>query len=176
MARKRKTKRSVSVRSAAPTRTKRAVKTARRRRSKKGLADAFTPSSAKAAATDMVKGAIGGGVTAIIEKGASVIVTGTNGKLISTVAVIVGSFITHAVMKQPSISAGMIGAQAYAWAKEIPGLNDDDANFADYDALADQPDYMAEDGTPYYLNEDGELEEMDQDYMADDYMAEDFVS
>lgn len=178
MAKKRTRKRAISVRSAAPTRrTKRAVSVARRKRTRKsGLADAFTPSSAKAAATDMVKGSIGGLATAVIEKGMSVVSTGTNAKLISTGAVILGSFIAHAVMKQPSVSAGMIGAQAYSWSKSIPGLNDDDANFADYDVLADEPDYMAEDGTPYYLNEDGELQSMEDDYMADDYMAEDFVS
>jgi hypothetical protein len=168
MAKTRKRKRT-PVKSAAP-RINRAVKTARRRRTKRsGLADAFTPSSAKAAAMDMVKGSLGGLATAVIEKGMSKIATGTNAKLLTTGAVLLGSFITHAVMKQPSVSSGMMGAQAYQWSKEIPGLNDD-AEFADEDALADEPDAFAEDGTPLYLNEGGELVSMEEMEFAEEWV------
>ena len=168
MAKTRKRKRT-PVKSAAP-RINRAVKTARRRRIKRsGLADAFTPSSAKAAAMDMVKGSLGGLATAVIEKGVGAIATGGNAKMMTTGAVIIGSFIAHAVMKQPTVSAGMIGAQAYQWAKEIPGLNDD-AEFADEDVLADEPDAFAEDGTPLYLNDGGELVSMEEMEFAEEWI------
>ncbi len=170
MARRRRTTKKRTVSSAPTRRIKTAVSTARRKRSRKsGLAEAFSPASAKSAGMDMVKGSLGGLATAVIEKGMSSMVTGDKAKLYVTGAVVVGSFIAHAVLKQPQIASGMMGAQAYVWSKSIPGLNDD-AYFADEDVLADQPDFMDEDGTPYYLNENGELVTMADDSMNEDYV------
>lgn len=144
---------------AAAPRHKTALTTARRRRRKRGLADAFTPAAAKSAAMSMVKGAVGGVATKLIEKGAAKFVPGTMGKAASIGLVIAGSFIAHSVMKQPDVSAGMAGALGYSLSSSIPGLND--ADFADDDALYDDAPYMDEYGNP--LDEDG-------NYLSDDYL------
>lgn len=152
------TKRRKKTRRSSAPRVHKAVGIARRKRKRnKGLSSAFTPSSAKAAAKDMVNGGIGGLATAVIEKGASVLVTGTNAKIISTLLVLGGSYAAHGMLKKPAVSSGMVGALAYSWSKSIPFLNED-AMFADEDSM-EEAEYVDEQGNPMYLSEaTGELE------------------
>lgn len=164
MATKKRRKRSSAPRkrlSSGP-RTK-ALTTARRRRKKRGLADAFTPAAAKNAAMTMVKGGVGGVATKLLEKAAAKFVPGTMGKAASIALVLGGSFVAHAVMKQPDVSAGMAGALGYSLSSNIPGLND--ADFADEDALYDDAEFMDEYGNP-----------LDEDYLDDDYLDDDYLS
>lgn len=149
---KRKRKRSHS----ASPRVHRAVKTARRRRSKRrsgGLSEMFSKTGAMHAAKDMVGGAIGGALVVPIEKGIGMAVPGTNGKMVSSLVTIGLSFVAHTMLKQPAVSAGMMGAKAAEWARTIPGLSE--ADFADDDALMDEAEFMDEDGN--LLDENGDV-------------------
>lgn len=175
---KRRKKKSTAVTTRRAPKHKTALTVARRRRKKRGLADAFTPASAKVAAMTMVKGAAGGLATAVLEKGAAKFIPASYGKAASIALVLAGSFVAHAVMKQPDISAGMAGALGYSLSKNIPGLNDD-ADFADDLALYDDAPYMDENGNPMdengnYLSEgmyDGDMGEgmYDDNYLSGDY-------
>ena len=174
---KRRKKKSTAVTHSRAPKHKTALTVARRRRKKRGLADAFTPASAKASALTMVKGAGGGLLTAVIEKGASKFIPGTYGKAASIALVIAGSYIAHGVMKQPDVSAGMAGGLAYSLSKNIPGLNDD-AEFADDLALYDDAPYMDEYGNPMdesgnYLSE-GMYDDMGEGMYDDNYLSGDY--
>lgn len=173
MARKRKKRSTSSVRRA--PRARKAVTVARRRRKKRGLADAFSPASAKNAGLSMVKAGLGGLAVNVIEKGSSKFLPASAAQPASIALVIAGSFFAHAVMKQPDISAGMAGALGYSLSKNIPGLNDD-AEFADENALYDDAPYMDEYGNP--MDEDGNYlsealydDDMGEELYDDDYMS-----
>jgi len=159
---KRRKKRSTSPTVRRTPSAKKAVSVARRKRRKRGLSDAFTPSAAKNAAMTMVKGAAGGLAVSVLEKGAAKFLPPTMGKAASIALVLGASFVAHAVMKQPEVSAGMAGALGYSLSKSIPGLNDD-GDFADDDALYDDAPYMDEYGNP--MDENG-------NYLSDDDMAD----
>jgi len=146
------TKRRKKTRRRSAPRVHKAIGVARRKRKRNtGLSSAFTPSSAKAAAKDMVNGGIGGLAAAVIEKGASVLVTGANGKIISTLLVLGGSYAAHGMLKKPAVSSGMVGALAYSWSKSIPFLNED-ADYADEDSLEEESEYMDNFGNPMDAN------------------------
>ncbi len=138
----------------APRRVNTAVSTARRRRRKKsGLSEMFTPASATAAAKDMIGGFAGGGALAVLDS----IAGKANLPKIAEYGIGIGaSFVAHSVLKMPNVACGITGALGYKLAKEIPMLNED-ARFADDNVLADEPMFMSEDGTPMYMDENGEL-------------------
>jgi hypothetical protein len=176
MATKRKKRRRSSTARSTPS-TKKAVLSARRgrRRRKRGLSEAFTTASAKTAGLAMVKGAAGGFAVNLLEHGIAKLMPGMVGKGTSIGVVLGASFLTHAVLKQPDIATGMAGALGYSLSRNIPGLNDD-AYFADEEALYDDAVYMDEDGNPMdedgnYLNDD---DGMNDGYLNDGYLSGDY--
>jgi hypothetical protein len=102
----------------------------------------------------MVGGFAGGASLAVIDQ----IAGKANLPKIAEYGIAIGaSFVAHSILKMPNVSCGIVGALGYKLAKEMPMLNDD-ADFADDDAFADdEPMFIAEDGTPMYIAEDGSL-------------------
>jgi hypothetical protein len=168
MATRKRKKRSTSHPARRAPHAKKAVTTARRRRKHRGLSAAFNKGSAKGAGMSMVKAAGGGLVVNLIEKGASKFLPGTMGKVASIGVTLLGSFLAHTMLKQPDVSSGMAGALGYSLSKNIPGLNDD-ADFADMDALYDDAPMMDEYGNP--MDEDGNYLS-EALYDNDNYMSE----
>lgn len=121
----------------------------------------------------MGMGAVGGLATAVLEKAVGKFAPASMGKAASVAVVLAGSFVAHSMLKKPEIASGMAGALGYSLSKSIPGLNDD-ADFADEDALYDDAPYMDEYGNP--MDEDGNYllnPGMDDGYLDDGYLDDD---
>lgn len=181
--RKKTTKRKRSMRemSAAPKR----MRMRTRRRSKRGLSELFSPETARAAATVVSSGALGGamagGAHKIIANQKNLVRYGLEGA---------ASFLTYAVLNKPSMAAGMAGAFAALELQPIyTKFLNEDADFAEADAINELPMFMNEAGepltlsaddmgTPVYLNEaTGEATPVSEVYLEEDsvYLEEDSV-
>ena len=181
--RKKTTKRKRSMRemSAAPKR----MRMRTRRRSKRGLSELFSPETARAAATVVSSGALGGamagGAHKIIANQKNLVRFGLEGA---------ASFLTYAVLNKPSMAAGMAGAFAALELQPIyTKFLNEDADFAEADAINELPMFMNEAGepltlsaddmgTPIYLNEaTGEATPVSEVYLEEDsvYLEEDSV-
>ena len=181
--RKKTTKRKRSMRemSAAPKR----MRMRTRRRSKRGLSELFSPETARAAATVVSSGALGGamagGAHKIIANQKNLVRFGLEGA---------ASFLTYAVLNKPSMAAGMAGAFAALELQPIyTKFLNEDADFAEADAINELPMFMNEAGepltlsandmgTPIYLNEaTGEATPVSEVYLEEDsvYLEEDGV-
>ena len=181
--RKKTTKRKRSMRemSAAPKR----MRMRTRRRAKRGLSELFSPETARAAATVVSSGALGGamagGAHKIIANQKNLVRYGLEGA---------ASFLTYAVLNKPSMAAGMAGAFAALELQPIyTKFLNEDADFAEADAINELPMFMNEAGepltlsaddmgTPVYLNEaTGETTPVSQVYLEEDsvYLEEDSV-
>ena len=181
--RKKTTKRKRSMRemSAAPKR----MRMRTRRRSKRGLSELFSPETARAAATVVSSGALGGamagGAHKIIANQKNLVRFGLEGA---------ASFLTYAVLNKPSMAAGMAGAFAALELQPIyTKFLNEDADFAEADAINELPMFMNEAGepltlsaddmgTPIYLNEaTGEATPVSEVYLEEDsvYLEEDSI-
>ncbi len=181
--RKKTTKRKRSMRemSAAPKR----MRMRTRKRSKRGLSELFSPETARAAATVVSSGALGGamagGAHKIIANQKNLVRYGLEGA---------ASFLTYAVLNKPSMAAGMAGAFAALELQPIyTKFLNEDADFAEADAINELPMFMNEAGepltlsaddmgTPVYLNEaTGEATPVSEVYLEEDsvYLEEDSV-
>lgn len=181
--RKKTTKRKSATRpmSAAPKR----MRMRTRRRSKRGLSELFSPETARAAATVVSSGALGGamagGAHKIIANQKNLVRFGLEGA---------ASFLTYAVLNKPSMAAGMAGAFAALELQPIyTKFLNEDADFAEADAINELPMFMNEAGepltlsandmgTPIYLNEaTGEATPVSEVYLEEDsvYLEEDGV-
>lgn len=181
--RKKTTKRKRSMRpmSAAPKR----MRMRTRRRAKRGLSELFSPETARAAATVVSSGALGGamagGAHKIIANQKNLVRYGLEGA---------ASFLTYAVLNKPSMAAGMAGAFAALELQPIyTKFLNEDADFAEADAINELPMFMNENGepltlsaddsgTPIYLNEaTGEATPVSEVYLEEDsvYLEEDSV-
>jgi len=181
--RKKTTKRKRSMRpmSAAPKR----MRMRTRRRAKRGLSELFSPETARAAATVVSSGALGGamagGAHKIIANQKNLVRYGLEGA---------ASFLTYAVLNKPSMAAGMAGAFAALELQPIyTKFLNEDADFAEADAINELPMFMNENGdpltlsaddfgTPVYLNEaTGEATPVSEVYLEEDsvYLEEDSV-
>lgn len=181
--RKKTTKRKRSMRemSAAPKR----MRMRTRKRSKRGLSELFSPETARAAATVVSSGALGGamagGAHKIIANQKNLVRYGLEGA---------ASFLTYAVLNKPSMAAGMAGAFAALELQPIyTKFLNEDADFAEADAINELPMFMNENGdpltlsaddmgTPVYLNEaTGEATPVSEVYLEEDsvYLEEDSV-
>ena len=179
--RKKTTKRKRATRpmSAAPKRMR------TRRRAKRGLSELFSPETARAAATVVSSGALGGamagGAHKIIANQKNLVRYGIEGA---------ASFLTYAVLNKPSMAAGMAGAFAALELQPIyTKFLNEDADFAEADAINELPMFMNENGdpltlsadnsgTPIYLNEaTGEATPVSEVYLEEDsvYLEEDSV-
>jgi len=161
MARKRKThtKRKHHSMSAGPRKRTHT----RRRRSRKGLGEMFTATTAQAAAKTIAMGAaggiLGGSVHRLLKDQTPIVRIGSG---------LVISFLTFAVAGFPNISSGMVGAFAALESQPMldkmlgeAGYN----QYADENALNEMPIYLNEDGEPIYLNEDVRL--ADEVYLSE---------
>ena len=156
-----------------------------RRRSKRGLSELFSPETARAAATVVSSGALGGamagGAHKIIANQKNLVRYGLEGA---------ASFLTYAVLNKPSMAAGMAGAFAALELQPIyTKFLNEDADFAEADAINELPMFMNEAGepltlsaddigTPIYLNEaTGEATPVSEVYLEEDsvYLEEDSV-
>ena len=181
--RKKTTKRKRLTRpmSAAPKR----MRMRTRRRSKSGLSELFSPETARAAATVVSSGALGGamagGAHKIIANQKNLVRYGLEGA---------ASFLTYAVLNKPSMAAGMAGAFAALELQPIyTKFLNEDTDFAEADAINELPMFMNEAGepltlsaddfgTPVYLNEaTGEATPVSEVYLEEDsvYLEEDSV-
>ena len=146
--RKKTTKRKRSMRemSAAPKR----MRMRTRRRAKRGLSELFSPETARAAATVVSSGALGGamagGAHKIIANQKNLVRYGIEGA---------ASFLTYAVLNKPSMAAGMAGAFAALELQPIyTKFLNEDADFAEADAINELPMFMNEAGEPLTLSAD----------------------
>jgi hypothetical protein len=174
-------KRTMRELSAAPRR----MRIRSRKRTKRGLSELFSPETARAAASVVSAGALGGalagGAHKIIANQKNLVRFGLEGA---------ASFLTYAVLNKPSMAAGMAGAFAALELQPIyTKFLNEDASFADDDAINTMPMFMNEDGdpltlaaddmgTPVYLNEaTGETTPVSDVYLNEDgiYLNEDGI-
>lgn len=128
-------------------------KTIRRRRSRRGLSSKgilsdFTNPTMLATAAKKTFGAVaGGGAAVIVNK----ILPPTTGKF-ARLALALGIGFVGVMLNMPSAGAGFTGAMV---ANTFPnGFLNEDAQFADDDALAELPLFLDEDGAPMVLDEE----------------------
>lgn len=142
---------------------KRAPRRKSRRRSK-GLSEAFSPAQATHSAKNMAGGAIGGFAYGF---GKPAIDSATDNKLLQGAIVLGFSFLASSVMKMDAVSSGIAGAWGAEMSRKMQGLSEmNETDFADDNALDEEPEYLDEDGNPMFLAEDGNfyyLEEMNED-------------
>jgi hypothetical protein len=156
-----------------------------RKRSKRGLSELFSPETARAAASVVSSGALGGalagGAHKIIANQKNLVRFGLEGA---------ASFLTYAVLNKPSMAAGMAGAFAALELQPIyTKFLNEDADFAEADAINELPMFMNEagealtlaaddSGTPIYLNEaTGEATPVQDVFLQEDgiYLNEDSI-
>lgn len=162
--RKRKTrKRKTGLHSQAGL-SKRGATRRRRTKRKTGLGEAFSPAQATHSAKNMAGGAIGGFAYGF---GKPAIDSATDNKLIQGLVVLGASFLASSVMKMDAVSSGIAGAWGADMSRKMQGLSEmNETEFADDDALSEEPEYLDEAGNPMFLAEDGNfyyLEEMNED-------------
>jgi len=163
MAKKRRKKRSTTL-SAGLARKVSKRRTTRRRRRKTGLSEMFSPATATHSAKNMVGGAIGGFGYGMLKPALD---TSIENKFAKGAIVLGASFAASAVLKMDAVSSGIAGAWGYDLSRQMQGLGEmDETEFADDDALNEEPEYLDENGNPMFLAEDGNfyyLEEMEED-------------
>ena len=147
----------------------------RRRRSKKtGLSEIFTPAGFKEGGKTAISGALGGGVSFLVD----MLVPKSNQGLraiaqLGTAIVLAGGF------QMPNMGAGVMGAYANNMANGLytKTLNEmEEEEFADEDALDEYPDALDEDGNPMYLADNGNFYYLEEFELAEDgnyYLSED---
>ncbi|HLF52331.1 hypothetical protein [Flavobacterium sp.] len=163
--------------------------TARRRRtrsrSKGMLSEMFSPATAQQTGKAMLSGAIAGYGVASIEP----MLQGLP-KWAKHATLLGGSFLTGTVLKMPNMSVGIASAWGYSFAKDMQAMGED-GDWADEDAMDEEPEYLDEAGNPmflaadgnfYYLDEDDEMseddefmDEDDEDEMSEEFLADDSI-
>lgn len=128
------------------------VRYARRRRSKKsGLSELFSPATAKAAATTIGAGAVGGLAAGALNR----VLTKQNN--LTRYGIEIGaSFVTYALLGYPNMAAGMAGAFTALESTPIYSkfLNENEEFFADEDSINELPMLMNENGEVISLQQD----------------------
>lgn len=138
------------------------------RRRKGFLSEAFTPATAMQSARGTFSGLLGGGIS----YGLNRIIPGES-PLVHGLANLGSAFLASAVMKAPSLGAGIAGAYGYQLAERLAGkAMSEDADYADEDSLSEYPDALDEDGTPMFLAEDGNFYYLEEFELAESFQDE----
>jgi hypothetical protein len=138
------------------------VKTAirRRKRSRSGLSELFSPTTAKNSIKSTIA-AFGGGLLARKASQLATTVTGGNNPLMMQLLLAgVGGLVMHSVLNSPNLSSGFVGGVAALNSQQL-GLGEDEVSFADDDSLEEEPLFLDEDGNEMMLNEFDEFEYVD---------------
>jgi len=144
------------IKRAAAPRRKRSMSRPIRRRKRRmsestNLSELFNAQTAKAAASVIGAGAIGG----LIAGGANKVLAKQN--MVTRYGIEIGaSFLTYALLGYPNVASGMAGA--FAALEGAPIYNkflNEDGDFADENALNEMPMLMNENGEVITLQEDG---------------------
>ena len=125
-------------------------------RSKIGLSEAFNPQTATATGKLMLKGAIVGYGIRSVEPMLDTLPKGYQHAIL-----LGGSFLAGAVLKMDGVSNSIATIWGYKLANDMQSMNDD-ADWADQDALNEEEEYMDEAGNPMFLADDGEFYYLDE--------------
>jgi hypothetical protein len=120
------------------------------RKRKKGMSELFSPETAKAAASVVSSGVLGGAIAGaghkIIANQKNLVRFGLEGA---------ASFLTYALLNKPSMAAGMAGAFTALEMQPIyTKFLNESADFAEEDSINELPMFMNEDGDPLTLSAD----------------------
>ena len=122
----------------------------RRKRSRSRLSEMFTPETARAGASVIVSGALGGAIAGGVHK----VITSQN-NLVRYAIEGGAAFLTYALLGKPNMAAGMSGAFASI---ELQGIYNtflnEGGNYADPGAINQMPMFLNESGDPLTLMED----------------------
>jgi hypothetical protein len=175
MAKKRRTRRRKTMRESGGTLSRRRKTTRRRRR--RGLSEALT--FAKGNVGDTVRAGVSGFVGGMASNWLSDTIAPES--RMGEFALNTGLAFAACLMGMPNTGAGVMGAYGQRVADRVRRGLRENADYADSEALSEDPVFLDENGTPLYLNEeDGNFYYMGEDgnyYLADNgddvqYLAE----
>jgi hypothetical protein len=121
----------------------------RRKRSKSRLSEMFTPETARAGASVIVSGALGGAIAGGVHK-----VIANQNNLVRYAIEGGAAFLTYALLGKPNMAAGMSGAFASIEMQGIYNTFLNEGNYADPGAINQMPMFLNESGDPLTLMED----------------------
>lgn len=140
----------------------------RTKRRPKGMGEMFTPTQFINGAKVVGAGAAGGAGAMIVDKS---ILPSDSGKLIKLGAGAIGAF-ALCLFDMPNLGAGFAGGMvARAFPNGLLG-EDDNANFADEDALNEPSIFLDDDGEAMMLHEDPETGAVSWRYLSEEEIAE----
>lgn len=142
-------------------------KISRRRGSRRGLSELFTPQTAMESGRTTISGLLGGGIAGVLND-----ILPDNSRFGWRLGYnLLSSFIMTSILRAPKMGAGMAGAAGLILYQKMregnlqEGNDQEEYDYANPNVLSEYPLFADEDGNPMMLADDGEMYYLDEAYV-----------